>query len=354
MNRWIRSIGRALGAPAKHVNQPAAAPAARVMMSEPLEGRVMMAAQLSASSMIDKLVAANASSRATLNVPVGPTGGVLDGDDRTGNASRVSLEFNKSGEISYAMDVDLYKFTARKGDRIGFDVDLPAGSTLDPVLRLFDASGRQMGRNDDAYAELEDRSVETRESFIAHTFATAGTYYVGVSGSGNSNYSPITGFGDAKAETTGKYQVKGKTLLPVDTNDQLSEAELVTVGSLISGKLDAGDVDVYKIAVTADQVLCFDVELDGVATPAATTLRLFDANGEELARNDDGLSPADEENYLGESFIKHRFESAGFVYVAVSGRGNDTYDVADGTADSTGAVGRYSLQIQLPKFYKAL
>ena len=67
-------------------------------------------------------------------------------------------------------------------------------------LRLFDSAGAQLASNDDGTAPGEAAS---RDSYFEYTFATAGTYYVGVSGNPNRNYSPLLGTGDVLGSTGG-------------------------------------------------------------------------------------------------------------------------------------------------------
>jgi hypothetical protein len=98
-------------------------------------------------------------------------------------------------------DVDMYRVTLAAGQRLVIDVDarsLPVPSTLDSVLRVFDASRRQVAFNDDTNGSYD--------SLIAFTPRTAGTYYVGVSGYGNAGYNPaLAGFG--RSGSTGDYTV---------------------------------------------------------------------------------------------------------------------------------------------------
>jgi hypothetical protein len=100
--------------------------------------------------------------------------------------------------ISPGADVDMMSFTVTAGQRIDFDIDLPAGSGLDPYLRLFNSSGVQLAANDDGPHPDEGFSLE---SYLQHTFSAGGTYYVGVSSFGNENYDAATGAGDASGET---------------------------------------------------------------------------------------------------------------------------------------------------------
>jgi len=84
-------------------------------------------------------------------------------------------------------DVDLVGFAVAAGGRLTADLDaksLAGGSTLDGVLRVFDASGRVVAFNDDFAGSVD--------SFVSLTLPNAGTYYVGVSGFKNSAYNPRT------------------------------------------------------------------------------------------------------------------------------------------------------------------
>ena len=100
-----------------------------------------------------------------------------------------------------AKDVDLYKVTLAAGQTITIDIDartLSGGSTLDSFVRLFNASGKQVAANDD--------DGSSYDSLLAFRAKTAGTYYVGISGYGNSGYNP-TRAGSGRAGSTGVYQV---------------------------------------------------------------------------------------------------------------------------------------------------
>jgi hypothetical protein len=96
-------------------------------------------------------------------------------------------------------DVDMYRVTLAAGQRLVIDVDarsLPVSSTLDSVLRVFDASRRQVAFNDDT-----DGSYD---SLVSFTPRVAGTYYVGVSGFGNAAYNPARA-GSGRSGSAGDY-----------------------------------------------------------------------------------------------------------------------------------------------------
>lgn len=86
--------------------------------------------------------------------------------------------------VADALDVDLFRFQLNAGDMVHIDVDAePFGSTLDGVLRVFDAAGIQVASNEDPIGDGEDPHLE----FVART---SGIYFVGVSGFGNGEYNP--------------------------------------------------------------------------------------------------------------------------------------------------------------------
>lgn len=107
-------------------------------------------------------------------------------------------------------DVDLYRITTVRGGEITAEITarrLPAGSSLDSYLRLFDANGRELQHNDQAFGD---------DSYIDFFVQTAGTYYVGVSGFGNSNYNPAVGGSGSAMQSNGAYNLKLTVKLATD------------------------------------------------------------------------------------------------------------------------------------------
>lgn len=93
-----------------------------------------------------------------------------------------------SADTYESLDVDLIRSELLAGDRVTIDIDAAAaGSSLDPVLRLFDSAGNEIRVSDDSPAPDEDFGLD---SFIDHTADTSGTYYAGVSGYDNFDYDP--------------------------------------------------------------------------------------------------------------------------------------------------------------------
>ena len=91
--------------------------------------------------------------------------------------------------------------TLAAGQSLVIDIDaqsLAGSSTLDSYLRIFNSAGKQLAANDDAAGSLD--------SYLSVRATVAGTYYVGVSGYGNSSYNPNRAASGNRG-STGSYQV---------------------------------------------------------------------------------------------------------------------------------------------------
>jgi pimeloyl-ACP methyl ester carboxylesterase len=144
-----------------------------------------------------------------------------------------------TGSISAARDVDVYQFKVKAGQWVAFDVDIADAALLDSYLRVFDATGKLLASNDNgntntdpmaraAYerdrelpaAGLLDESPFRESAFTHHLFTKDGTYFVAVSGKGNSRFDPRTGTGDADGDR-GRYNLTVTPLTRI-TSDRSS------------------------------------------------------------------------------------------------------------------------------------
>ena len=139
----------------------------------------------------------------------------------------------------------------------------------------------------------------------------------------------------------------------VEGNDTLAEANalglaLANPSTSLSGTVNEGftdlgeDVDIYSFTLDAGQTASFDIDTEEVFQedlnfrqvlfPALADtslqpdleLRLFDAEGNELAVNSDGAAP--DEAFSRDPYLEYTADSAGTYYVGVSGLGNRNYD----------------------------
>jgi uncharacterized delta-60 repeat protein len=166
-----------------------------------------------------------------------------DPDDTISEVNNIpSNQISVGGSVNFSIanvtDVDLVRFAAKKGQKIGFDIDRPIGSSLNSYVRLFDANGNQLAFNDDAAAPGETKGAD---SYLAFTFNAAGNYYIGVSNNANKAYEPRFGYGDNGVGTTGGYKL---SLVNISTASAVAFSK-VAVGSLftdVSGPTSEAEV----------------------------------------------------------------------------------------------------------------
>lgn len=263
-----------------------------------------------------------------------------DSNDQVREAESVSLGVSRTGcVISTGSDVDIFRFQVSAGERLAFDIDR-AGGRLDSYIRLFDGSGHQLAFNDDGTAPGEPSGLE---SYLEHTFTNGGTYYLGVSGYGNSTYDAVRGTGDRNG-SSGPYTLLIRSIASPDNNDQLSETDPISLGVPRTGYSisTATDVDMFRFEVSSGRRLAFDIDRAGGSLNSY--IRLFDSAGRQLGFNDDGGAPGELASL--ESYLEYTFSSGGTYYLGVSGYGNPTYDAIRGTGDRSGSSGAYTLMIR--------
>lgn len=132
---------------------------------------------------------------------------IADNDPNDGIAGAFALgAMNQTrtglGQIASPTDVDIFSFTVAAGQRISFDID-QTSLGFNSYIRLFNSSGAQLAANDNAHGPGPEE-ISTENSYLDFTFSSAGTYYLGVSGAGNTNYNAVTGTGDSNG-STGNY-----------------------------------------------------------------------------------------------------------------------------------------------------
>lgn len=266
-----------------------------------------------------------------------------DPDDQVSEALAARLGAVQSGDIDKPTDVDLFKFVSSDDAWVSIDIDIPSGSRLDPLLRLFNAAGREIASSDDAPAPGE--LAETHESYL-RVFLGAGTFFIGVSSSPNGGYDPVNGVPDFPG-STGRYSVTATaTGVPADADDQISESGAIALGASKSGGITPDtDVDVLRFTATADQVIAFDVDLPTGPTGIDALLRFFRTDGSpiepELVRDGAPGESADGREFYAEV----RFAEAGTYCVGVSDSGNSAYAPVTGKGDRPAGTGDYTLTL---------
>ena len=177
--------------------------------------------------------------------------------------------------------------------------------------------------------------------------------------------------GDKFADITKFYGLSGDRPIVVnqtnsvsghDRDDQMSEAKpLGTLNGTITESENISfstDVDMFSFTVTAGMTVQFDIDTVSNGPPGlGSYLRIFDAQGNELAANNDRVAPGDPpppvigpNNPDGfDSYIPYTFTQSGTYFVAVSNWQHRSYNPATGTdalgSDARWLTGDYSLVI---------
>ncbi len=262
-----------------------------------------------------------------------------------------------SALLSPDLDVDMYRFTVTGGQIVDFDIDtqLNGAGGLGSYLRVFDPSGLQLAANDNAAAPGE--ATVGFDAYLRYTFNTGGTYYVAVSNSNNTTFDPVTGAGDASSNSNsiGDYTLIVQTAAAAtgDADDSIAEAvginAISTSTQAITGTLSPDtDVDMIKFVVTAGLEVSFDIDTaTNGGSGLNSYLRLFNAQGTQLAANDNAAEPT--EGTVGiDAYLKYTFATAGTYYLAVSNATNINYNATTGDGDTAGgqnATGDYLLLV---------
>ncbi len=100
-------------------------------------------------------------------------------NDSPGSAQRIKLPTIVNGRVDHPGDWDVFAFEGRAGDQVVAEVYARRlGSPLDSVLRLTDATGRQVAFNDDHEDRASGLLTHHADSLIAVTLPATGTYYL--------------------------------------------------------------------------------------------------------------------------------------------------------------------------------
>jgi hypothetical protein len=257
------------------------------------------------------------------------------------DAQRVSLPTGISGVIRASTENDWYRFTAKAGERLIFDVQANrTGSPLDATLVLLDASGKELARSEDAHG---------LDPFIDFTPKTDGEFALQIfdvrfQGGGNYSYHLVAGalpylerrfpFGGKRGTSVdvaltgihldgrdrltiaidpnappGVQDIRLRTPrgssnpLPFEAGDlpefsetepnqSITNANPVSAPVVINGVIGTPrDADTFRIKATADGKLVAEVRARRLGSPLDALLTLSDAKGAVLQRNDDASGP---------------------------------------------------------------
>lgn len=301
--------------------------------------------------------------------PNGTISGAIIGPALTGSPlDAIEGVLGSDGTVSVGnRDVDIYRFTVVTGGEVAIEVAPSAanpGADFNSYLRLFRANGTQLAADDNGGAG--DWSLIKRQ-------LTPGTYYVGVSGAGNTSYNPATGGGTAPGKT-GRFRV-GFSLKNVDPNGVVGGAVAVNlttageepavfngfIGADFGKEVGVSDVDLFKIVVPDDGTLLVDVDTPFDQDFVDTYLRIFDESLAQVGLNDDGFATdilgnrvefnagggitVDGSNagvgHTTDSFVTAGVQRGKTYYIGISDFQNQSYNPGDLGNRATGGTGGF-------------
>lgn len=155
--------------------------------------------------------------------------------------------------IYLGKDVDLYRIDIPRGGQITAEIvaqRLSTVSTLDSILRLFNARGEELAINDQFFG---------KDAYIDFFVTTGGTYYIGVSGFGNKAYNPAVAQ-SGTTQSVGSYTIK----LAVDLigNDQLILDADIPTPLRIPASGSTGSTSSSVLVTDARQVIDANVRIN--------------------------------------------------------------------------------------------
>ena len=283
----------------------------------------------------------------------------MDNDNSLQTAQVISLPVGISGRIGAGDENDYFRFKAKKGERLIFDVEASRmGSPLDSTLALLDAAGKELARNDDANGfdslidftipgdgeyvlQLRDSRYRGGAEYTYHIRCGALPYVDSIFPFGGQRGKPVdvtlrgrnldenpvvhlqldamaplttidlrghsaAGFSNARRFAVGRLAEMSEQ----EPNDSAADANEVMPPVTINGRIQAEkDVDAYKFKTEKGQRFVFDVAAGSFGSPLDAVLVLRNTNNDILQQNN-GQAGAD-------SRIDYTFEQAGEYFVSV-------------------------------------
>jgi subtilisin-like proprotein convertase family protein len=263
-------------------------------------------------------------------------------------ATATPLSFGSSGTAAFTgvtlgngpggnLDVDLYRIDIPRGGLITAEViarRLTNPSTLDSVLRLFNANGEVLASNDNFFAQ---------DSYVDFFVATGGTYYIGVSGFGNDDYNVNT-VASGASQSLGIYNVNFRVQIAQDDTVLLPATDAGLPRRIPFAENQTQGITTSSYTVNdARQILDVNVKLDIDHTFTGDLLiSLIGPNNQEITLvNRRGGS--------GDNFRQTVFDDEATISIATSGAAPfaNTYrpEQALGAFDGLSGAGLWTLKI---------
>ncbi len=253
-------------------------------------------------------------------------------------------------------DVDFYRVNDPNGGVLELEVTSEDDPTdpnfLNAEILIFDASGNLIATT--APSSLQSNTNNpNRKTRVLVPIAANTDYFIAITGAGTDNVDPSV-MGSGSPGDTGTYRLNGVLRSQTDAesvaNNTIDQpgVEAIGVGEVLPGFLGMDgalvvgldDVDLYRFIPTLTGTVIIRTLTDQAAD-ADTVLRVFDAEGNEIAFNDDAS------NTTIASQVTLPVEFGRVYYIGINGYSPQAqnYNPVTGTGRAIGSSGSYSLEI---------
>lgn len=270
------------------------------------------------------------------NLSMFPVVAEKEPNNKLDSAQPIELPVTLAGSIHAATEVDYFRFKAKKGEELVFDVHAARiGSKLDSSLRVYDAAGHEVAcsfdtanvdatiefkapADGDYFLQLHDvkyggggdftyRLTAGRIPYADSIFPMGGQrgQQVEVSFSGqNMEGSAKLSLKLDPAAPLGRMDVRASTplgqtnpmpfevgdlpeFIEQEPNSTVDKATPVTTPSIVNGRInERRDRDVYKFKTAKGQKLVFEIISGRLGSQLDSLLTLFNAKGDVLVQNE--------------------------------------------------------------------
>ena len=192
-------------------------------------------------------------------------------NDTKSDADTLTLDTSIMGNLYSSDDVDVYKFTLKEDGIISISFNTP-GYT----------SGWKFTLKNSSFLGTTTWKTDSANTSIKNLSYAAGTYYLVVECNGNgtnsvgNNYTLKVSYQSA-ADSDQLYEAEGENDSYADTSNVLPVNTSI-VGSLYA----SGDVDVYKVNLSADCIISIAMNKQSSSNSDSWTYSLLDSNGQTV------------------------------------------------------------------------
>jgi hypothetical protein len=259
------------------------------------------------------------------------TGTTVDNDtDTQPNTSNTTLTYGDTaqGVIDNRTFEIRYTFEGTVGDIISIHMIADEGSFLDSSLALIDPSGQIAIENDDVNLSTIDAGIED------FRLEETGTYTI-----------VATRFGDADGVSQGAFTLtlasSSETVVTEPDNPDTPtttpmEGTPITIGTVVEGSINAETL-VYRYTFTGSADTVINITMTVTQGDLDTYLSILDAEGREIAFNDDGLNAAATRNSQITNFVL----PADGTYTIIATRYGVKYGATMGSFELTLSAGEF-------------